>query len=173
MLKSFYMMAILYFAEVAMLKLCLLFFYLRVFPAKGVKRLLWGTIALSTLWGVLFSFIAMFQCRPISFFWTNWDGLHAGHCLDVNTITTSHAIISIVLDFWILAIPMWQLRKLQMHWKKKVSVGFMFTIGTFVTVVSCLRLRAVIFFGNTSNPSWDFYDVAVWSTIEICVGIMW
>jgi hypothetical protein len=49
----------------------------------------------------------------------------------------------------------------------------MFCVGTFVTVVSILRLTALVHFAVSSNASWEFYDVSLWSTIEITVGIMW
>jgi hypothetical protein len=173
MLRYFYSMAILYFTQVALLKLTLVFFYIRVFPSAKVQRLLWGTIVFVCLWGLAFVIIAIFQCRPINYFWTKWDGLHKGICLDVNTITLSNAGISIALDFWILGIPLWQLWGLKMHWKRKVGVGMMFCVGTFVTIVSILRLQALVHFAASSNASWEFYDVSVWSTIEICVGIMW
>jgi hypothetical protein len=41
-----------------------------------------------------------------------------------------------------------------------------------VTVMSVLRLRSLVSFSATANKTWEFYDVSVWSTIEICVGIM-
>jgi hypothetical protein len=157
MLKFFYVMASLYFTEVALLKLTLIFFYIRVFPAKPVQRLLWGTVAFVVAWGFAFVVVAIFQCRPIHYFWTKWDGMHEGQCLDINAITTSNAGISIALDLWILGIPLWQL----------------FCVGTFVTVVSILRLSALVHFSQSSNASWEFYDVSMWSTIEISVGIMW
>ena len=173
MLKNFYAMAILYFTEVALLKLCLIFFYIRVFPSKDVQRLLWGTVAFVVVWGFTFVLAGVLQCQPIHFFWEHWDGLHEGHCVDINAITNTHAALSIILDFWILGIPLFQLKGLQMHWKRKASVALMFCVGTFVTVVSILRLRALISFSVSSDASWEFYDVSVWSTIEICVGIMW
>jgi hypothetical protein len=173
MLKFFYVMASLYFTEVALLKLTLIFFYIRVFPAKPVQRLLWGTVAFVVAWGFAFVVVAIFQCRPIHYFWTKWDGMHEGQCLDINAITTSNAGISIALDLWILGIPLWQLWGLKMHWKKKVGVALMFCVGTFVTVVSILRLSALVHFSQSSNASWEFYDVSMWSTIEISVGIMW
>jgi hypothetical protein len=173
MLKFFYVMASLYFTQLTLLKLTLIFFYIRVFPSKPVQRLLWGTVIFVTLWGLTFVCLAIFQCQPISYFWTHWDGLHEGHCLDINAITASNAGISIALDLWILGIPLWQLWGLKMHWKKKVGVAVMFCVGTFVTVVSILRLSALVHFAQSSNASWEFYDVSVWSTIEICVGIMW
>ena len=173
MLKFFYIMASLYFTQVMLLKLSLTFFYIRVFPSTRVQRLLWGTVLFTTLWGFSFVIVAIFQCRPISYFWKKWDGLHDGSCLDINAITASNAGINIALDFWILGIPLWQLWDLKLHWKKKVGVALMFCVGTFVTVVSILRLKALLHFAASSNASWEFYDVSVWSTIEICVGIMW
>jgi hypothetical protein len=173
MLKYFYVMASLYFTQVALLKLSLIFFYIRVFPAPGVQRVLWGTVIFSVLWGFISVVIVIFQCQPIGYFWTHWDGLHEGKCLDINAITTSNAAISIILDLWILGIPLWQLWGLQLHWKRKVGVALMFCVGTFVTVVSMLRLQALVTFARSANASWEFYNVSVWSTIEICVGIMW
>lgn len=172
MLKFFYIMASLYFSELTFLKLSLIFFYIRVFPSKGAQRLLWGTVVFTLLWGTLFVLIAIFQCQPISYFWKKWDGLHKGTCLDINAITSSNAAISIVLDFWSLGIPLWQLWGLKMHWKKKIGVAMMFCVGTFITVVSILRLQALVHFASSSNVSWEFYDVSVWSTIEVGVGIM-
>lgn len=173
MLKFFYIMASLYFTELTLLKLSLLFFYIRVFPNKDAQRLLWGTAIFTILWGIVFVLVAIFQCQPINFFWKKWDGLHQGKCLNMNTITISNAGISIALDLWSLAIPLWQLRGLKMHWKKKVSVGLMFCVGTFITVVSILRIQALVHFATSSNVSYEFHDAAMWSTIEVGVGIMW
>lgn len=172
MLKYFYIMAIIYFTQLTLLKLSLLFFYIRVFPNKPAQRLLWGTVAFVVAWGFTYVVVAIFQCRPINYFWKKWDHLHEGQCLDINAITNSNAAISIALDLWILGIPLWQLWGLKMHWKKKVGVALMFCVGTFVTIVSILRLSALVHFAKSSNASWEFYDVSMWSSIEICVGIM-
>jgi hypothetical protein len=126
----FYAMEILYFLQVALLKLSLLFFYLRIFPGPNIKRLIWGTAVFDICFGFLFFLLAIFQCRPISFYWKNWDGEHQGHCLNVNVLGWSNAGISILLDFWMLALPISQLIQLKLHWKKKIGVALMFVVGT-------------------------------------------
>ncbi|KAI6781621.1 CFEM domain-containing protein [Emericellopsis cladophorae] len=171
MLKYFYGMAILYFVETALVKLSIIAFYMRIFPARNTQRLLWGTFWFASAWGVCYVVLAIFQCRPVSYFWLKWDGLHEGQCLEANAIAWSNAIMNICLDVWILAVPLWELRSLQLHWKKKVGVALMFCVGTFVTVVSILRLQSLVHFATSSNITWEFYDVSVWSTIEICVGV--
>lgn len=42
-----------------------------------------------------------------------------------------------------------------------------------VTIVSILRLRSLLKFGSDStNPTWEFFDIGIWSTVEINVGII-
>jgi hypothetical protein len=41
-----------------------------------------------------------------------------------------------------------------------------------VTVVSCLRLRSLVNFASSSNPTWDQTEAINWSNIEINVGII-
>lgn len=41
-----------------------------------------------------------------------------------------------------------------------------------VTVVSIIRLHALVTFAKSSNATWDNFPVSLWSTVEINVGIM-
>jgi hypothetical protein len=170
--RFFYHMAWLYFTQATLVKLSIITFYMRIFPSVEVQRVLWGTFIGTSVWGGIYVIVAVFQCWPIHYFWNKWDGMHQGTCANINAITWSHAAMSIALDVWILLIPMWQLRKLHLHWKKKIPVAFMFIVGTFVTVVSILRLQSLLTFAASANSTWEFFDVSLWSSIEICVGIM-
>lgn len=86
--------------------------------------------------------------------------------------TLPRAAVSVALDVWMLAIPLSQLPGLKLHWKKKVSVGLMFFVGTFVTVVSVLRLQSLMKYASSTNVTWDNTSVAIWSTIELNVGMI-
>ena len=41
-----------------------------------------------------------------------------------------------------------------------------------MTVVSILRLRSLVGFANSSNPTWDQWEIAYWSTIEVNIGMI-
>lgn len=129
-LENFYIMEVLYFAQVALLKLSILLFYLRIFPKPKFRKVLWATVIFDVLFGGVFVIGGIFQCSPINYSWNQWDGLHKGKCLNVNGLGWANAIISIVLDFWMLGLAVSQLVHLQLHWKKKVGVGMMFAVGT-------------------------------------------
>lgn len=129
--KWFYVIEVMYFFNVAMLKLSLLFFFLRIFPARPTRRLLWATIAFDICFGISFILAAIFQCQPISHYWNKWDGEHlAGKCINVNALGWANAVISIALDVWMLVLPLWQVSQLKLAWKKKVGVALMFFVGT-------------------------------------------
>ncbi|KAF5652814.1 integral membrane protein PTH11 [Fusarium sp. NRRL 25303] len=169
----FWLLEIFYFAQVSLLKTSLLFFYLRIFPGNA-QKLLWGTIIFNSVFGALFMFLAAFQCTPVSYFWLNWDGEHKGTCISMNStaIGWANASISVAVDVWMLAVPLWYLRKLKLHWKKKIGVAAMFIVGTFVTVVSIIRLQFLVDLGSSHNPTYDQTDISIWSTVEINVGII-
>ncbi|KAK0621961.1 hypothetical protein B0T17DRAFT_642347 [Bombardia bombarda] len=167
-----YILGILYFLLLALIKMSLLFMYLQIFPERAVQRLLWGTIAFNAVFALVIELLFIFQCRPIPYAWLGWDGESEGTCISVNAIGWASGIISVILDIWMLAIPLWQIKKLKMHWKKKAVAGLMFMVGTFITVVSIIRLNTLFGFSLSSNPTLDSFNVGVWSTIEISVGII-
>lgn len=171
--KYVYVGGILYFCETALLKFSFLFFYIRVFTIPAAARVLWITIASVAVWAAVFQLLVVFRCHPITFNWENWDGLHHGRCIGGISFAIWHGGINISIDVWMLAIPMWQVWGLNMHWKKKVRVAVMFILGTLVTVVSILRMRSMVHVTVSDNPTWELYDVFFWSKLEISVGIFW
>jgi hypothetical protein len=89
MLLYFEIVAVLYFTTLTLLKLSIIFFYIKVFTTMEAQRLLWSTAAFTAVWGTMYVLLAIFQCQPISYFWTHWDGTHQGSCLNINAITSS------------------------------------------------------------------------------------
>lgn len=43
---------------------------------------------------------------------------------------------------------------------------------TRITIVSMLRLKSLVHFANSYNPTWDQWSVVFWSTIEVSVGFI-
>ncbi|QPG94069.1 hypothetical protein C2857_004435 [Epichloe festucae Fl1] len=171
--EYFFIIEIMYLAEMAIVKLSLSLFYLGIFPGATIRRLLTGTCILNVIFGVVFVTIGIFSCTPVSRYWTQHvEKDLTGHCINLNLFAWLHGICNIVLDVWMIALPLSQIKGLELHWKKKVGVVFMFFLGTFVTVVSVLRLQSLIYFSNSTNPTWDNWIIGWWSIIEVNVGIV-
>jgi hypothetical protein len=135
-LKFLYVNEILYSTEVFTVKICILIFYLRIFPGSTIRRLIWFTIVANIVGLVAFDVATIFQCRPVQHYWEGWDGEHKGHCLSINSLVWANAAISIFFDFWMLALPLSQIRPMSLHWKKKLGVSLMFAVGLLYVVCS-------------------------------------
>ncbi|KAH7329579.1 hypothetical protein B0I35DRAFT_474161 [Stachybotrys elegans] len=169
----FQAMAVLYFAQIMMIKLTLLFFLLRIFPKHMTRNVILGTMLFNIVFGLTFVITAIFQCLPVGYFARRWErDASEGSCIDINAFVWSHAAISIALDIWMLAIPLSRLHTLNLDWKKKIGVALMFFVATGFTIVSIIRLRTLVAFGSSYNVTWDYVAVARWSTIEIAIGVI-
>jgi len=71
--------------------------------------------------------MTVFSCHPVAYFWDK--DLH-GQCLNVNALAYANGGMSIAQDLIIIALPLPVLTKLNMSIKKKIGVGFMFTVGS-------------------------------------------
>lgn len=126
----FYGLEPLYFLQVGLIKMAILFFYLRIFGPIGLERILWATIAFNAINTVAFMLASILQCNPISTSWTKWDGILVGRCINVSALLWANAGVSIVLDLWMLGLPLSKIRKLNLPWRKKIAAAFMICVGT-------------------------------------------
>ncbi|KAL5340231.1 hypothetical protein BJX70DRAFT_387454 [Aspergillus crustosus] len=171
-MKLFFVEENLYCLCVGVIKCSMLLLYLRLFPNKALRLTIYMTLGVTIAWTTASLFSQLFSCSPISHYWTRWDGEHEGRCTSHNALLLAHAVINIVLDVAVMAIPMPVLIKLQMSLEKRIGMCMMFAVGIVVTVISILRLVEAVGFNTTMNPTKDFVPVGIWSLLEIDVGIM-
>ncbi|KAF1817051.1 hypothetical protein P152DRAFT_453658 [Eremomyces bilateralis CBS 781.70] len=172
LLRDFYATEVIYPIMSSFIKASFIFFYLRIFPSQRFRIICYGVMTLSFAYGITFSSAYAFQCTPVPFAWTRWDGLHAGTCINVNSMVYAQASINIFLDLLVLGLPLPALFKLELSWARKSLVLSMFSLGFFITGVSCVRLSQVLMFGDTTNPSREWYGLGIWTVIEVDVGII-
>lgn len=127
----FYVMEILYLTLITLLKVSLSLFYLNIFPGQVIRRLLWVTVAFHVACGFAFILKTVLQCTPVDYNWQKFDDgpPNAGHCIDINASGWANGVIGVVADIWLFALPLTQLKRLKLHWKKKVGAAIMFLTG--------------------------------------------
>jgi hypothetical protein len=113
----------------------IILFYIRIFSptpdtrSKRFGRLLVGTMVFNLVYNFTFLMAIIFQCRPLPYFWAQWEGLDEGHCGDYNTLAWVAAATGIVFDLWMLGLPLSQLVTLHLPWRQKLMGGLMFFFG--------------------------------------------
>ncbi|KAH7070327.1 hypothetical protein BKA63DRAFT_75039 [Paraphoma chrysanthemicola] len=171
-LHFYYAGEIFYVLGLGISKISILFFYLRVFPAKDFRRILWAVMGVCIAYTVAFFFATTFQCIPVSMAWNQWDGIHKGRCNDIHLQGWIAAAINIVLDAIVMVLPLKHLAKLNMNLKRKLMVMSMFSVGIIVILVSVLRLYSLVHFANSKNITWDYVEAGYWSLLEINFSVI-
>jgi hypothetical protein len=169
-----------------LLKVSLVMFYLQIFGSS--RRF---SIAAYTILGLIVAntlaiyLPTIFACRPVKAF---WDRDVKGQCIDVNALAYANSACAIAQDVILLVLPLAMVRKLQMKRQRKIAVCLMFTIGTLCVAASeygkwianassgCIativRLRSLLHFKISVDPTWDYVPVTIWTEIELaCVFV--
>ncbi|KAK1503719.1 CFEM domain-containing protein [Colletotrichum abscissum] len=170
-LKILFSTQIFYITGLSTIKASILFFYLRIFPSVRFRRVLWATQGFNALLLFLYLILTFTQCRPLNKYWLGWDGEQAGVCMDFNKLVLTHVGFNILLDIWMLALPLTQLYKLNLGFKKKLGVILMFSVGLFLTAISALRIQVLVHFATANNITSEALWVYVWSLAELDVGV--
>ncbi|KAH6657633.1 hypothetical protein BKA67DRAFT_193967 [Truncatella angustata] len=188
-LKSFYVANACYAMSTALIKASLLFQYLRIFN-RGKSRIVCIIVLVITcLWGTAYSLLAFFPCRPIYGYW-NWaesQRCWAFASLNPNEFFAayaSHAVINMVLDFVVLAIPMPLYFRDTTSWPTRRRLLMLLSAGTLVSGISiwrlavCIEHRAATY--PTFDPTWYGVGVVVLGMMEVnaasvcaCVPVFW
>lgn len=121
-----YLCEVFYVVTIALIKLSIIFFYLRIFPKRSFRTSCWLLMTFCTASAITFSVVTVFQCRPIQFVWKKDAG---GKCLNYNAATFANASVNIIQDILILFIPISEVRHLQLTRKKKIGMYAMFSVG--------------------------------------------
>ncbi|OAA72332.1 hypothetical protein ISF_01405 [Cordyceps fumosorosea ARSEF 2679] len=174
--RYFVVVQVCYVVLMFLLKTTCALFFLDIFFGRRIRAVIWGTVIVHVAITTVCVIVIIFQCVPIHYQWDKFyhinDDAVTGICININAVAWVNSTFSVASDLWLLAIPLTQLHKLNLHWKKKAGAALMFMTGATVTVVSCLRLASVQYYASTSNPTWDQFDIMYWSTVEIEVGFI-
>ncbi|KAG5660255.1 hypothetical protein KAF25_003777 [Fusarium avenaceum] len=172
LLKLFWIDQIMYSVHLYSTKISILFFLRSIFTTSEFKKLTLIIGVFVALCGAATMITTGLQCLPSSFNWTGWDGEHKGKCNDLNSQTYAFGGINMACDIVILILPLPHLWKLQVKGRQKIQLFVMFSLGIVVTVFSIIRLPFLISLGKTSNPTWEYVEVTIWSIWETELGMV-
>jgi hypothetical protein len=122
----------------------------------------------------IFLFVVIFQCTPIRYTWEGWKGTFQGphRCTDLNTVAVMLAAFNIAQDAIILVLPLPLIYRLNTSVRSRINIAVMFSLGAFILITSCVRLKYIGFWTRSSNPTWSYTDVFIWSNIEVSVSVI-
>ncbi|KAK8084247.1 hypothetical protein PG997_005518 [Apiospora hydei] len=168
-MKSFYVSIILYNVGLCLIKVSILLQYRRIFTQKLTQWMSGGLLGFILAWTVTLSVLLPLVCYPVDKF---WEPALPGSCVDQLAVWYVMAGVNIITDFAIFVIPLPVIKSLQLPTKQKMLLVVVFGLGLFTCVISCLRIRTLKMASLTKDPNWDNTDAALWSFIELCIGML-
>ncbi|KAL4860744.1 hypothetical protein BDV12DRAFT_208892 [Aspergillus spectabilis] len=156
-----------YSITIMLTKISILLFYHRVFPIQWLTIVSYFTGAVVIAYNIGLIFVAAFQCIPLSSLWTG----KPGQCIDPSPPFTALAIVNVVTDFAILALPIQPVLGLNMKTHRKIQVLSIFFLGGIVCVFGVIRSVALSTM-ETEDISYNAVYSGIWSYTEISVGIV-
>jgi len=170
--KLAYINLLLYTVVVCTTKLSICYLYLPIFQVE--KRTMWlvrGCIWFVILYSMIFELVSIFQCHPVHAFW-DFSARLKGSC--INTIPSFYAsgACNIVSDIWLMALVVPKIKALQIRKGQKIALLGIVSLGWLVVVASIVRLVRLSTILHAPDKAWASYDINIWTSVEINVGII-
>lgn len=140
-----------YLVIITMTKNSILLYYLRLFGTPGIRQgfrnMLFVTQALVIVWLIASVIPGILRCHPINDMWNPLvisasDVRH--YCIDANAYYVSTSTFNVVLDVWILMLPISIVWTLQLSRRRKAGLSAIFLFGG-LSVLCLLSLRCLFF----------------------------
>ena len=118
---------ILYNTGFTVVRLSVLFFYVRIFRSVHKYRMAFWTVgSLIIGWCIATNFLAIFSCIPIH---KAWNPEIPGHCLDPSRTFLGPTILNILIDIVLLVLPIPMIWKLSMNTTRRLALVVVFCSG--------------------------------------------
>ena len=117
----------LYSTGITLVKLSALLFYARVFKnITWYRRTLLAAGILAIAWWIAFVLVATFTCLPVD---KQWIKAKRGHCIDPASTYIGTATPNVLIDLFILLLPMPMIWRLQASVRRRLALGVVFALG--------------------------------------------
>ncbi|UPK91751.1 hypothetical protein LCI18_002686 [Fusarium solani-melongenae] len=140
-------------------------FLLRVTTSKIHRWVIYLAMMSTTLSGILFFFVTLFQCSPMSYFWNEEQ---SGKCINVNVVialATLYSVFAVISDFIFALLPGLIVWKLQLHKKTKLMLIPLLAMGCVASSAVIARFPYLPKF-REGDFLWNTLDIAIWSSVE-------
>ncbi|KAJ6121122.1 hypothetical protein N7523_005402 [Penicillium sp. IBT 18751x] len=161
-------------------KISICIFLMRICIKKTHLWTLYSVMAATVFAGLVFMFLMLFQCKPLSFFWTRLENHPVvniegeGSCINMEIIvimTYIYSAFAAFCDFTVGILPIFVVRKLHMKRQTKVAVVGILGMACIASSAVIVRIPFVGTFNELDDFLYATVQIAYWSNLEAGLGI--
>ncbi|KAI1868287.1 hypothetical protein JX265_007110 [Neoarthrinium moseri] len=118
-------------------------------------------------------FYRLTECTPIKDIWLvpTTPGLNCVSPQQENSMMVGHQAVGIMIDFALLALPIWVVHTKMLFSQRKIQVILVFSVGVFVLVTGIIRivmLKTLLFL---EDLTFNMSTIGPWTDLEGHVGL--
>lgn len=105
-------------------------------------RWIYALATIHVCWFIIFLFLLLFLCTPISEWWDIYD-IQPGHCIDGNAFLVPEETINSSLDIAMMILSVGAVQKLITREHMKTKLAFIFVVGGLSGVIGFVKIGIV------------------------------
>ncbi|KAI2463888.1 hypothetical protein F4781DRAFT_414858 [Annulohypoxylon bovei var. microspora] len=173
-LTVFYVTNAAYNMSTTLIKISLLFQYLRVFHSGYMRTICIVMLVIISLWGTGYSLMAWIPCVPISGYWilemeAKCYGFGSRNANEFYKSYLSHTAVNTVLDMIVFTMPIPLYFERDTIRRTKLGLVGVVTTGAVVNGLSIWRLATIVEHRATTSPT---FDPTWYGPISIMLGTL-
>ncbi|KAI0887404.1 uncharacterized protein GGS22DRAFT_186236 [Annulohypoxylon maeteangense] len=175
-LKMRYAGEIVYIMTSLLIKFTVGIFLLRICSLAWQRTAIWTALFVCLVYSVFFTFMAIFQCRPVPYYWSQYTEQMTGTCFSdelVRAISYAHAVINCVCDWTLGLLPIALIGKLELSKRSKIMVSCTLALGSIASIATIIRIPYIWqLAAENADRLHVFTVVSIWSTVENGLGLI-
>ncbi|KAK8867302.1 hypothetical protein PGQ11_005880 [Apiospora arundinis] len=172
-LMFWFICELLYIACTCLLKISAGHFLLRLAVDARHVWVLRALMLSTAAFGTAYFFMVLFQCEPPSVFWES-SPRSPGQCWSdgvVLALTYAASAVNCLADWSFGLMPILVVRTLHMPRGTKVLVGCLMSFAAIASIATIVRMVYIPTLLDGDDFLFHTTDVAIWSTVEVGIGI--
>ncbi|OJD30167.1 uncharacterized protein BKCO1_6500024 [Diplodia corticola] len=172
-LRYWWFCELFYSSATCTLKCSVGLFLLRIAVKRGHTLTIYIMNAANIVLSVAYFFVFIFQCNPVSSFWTIKPNNE--HCLSIHAIegiSYGAATLGSLSDWIFGVLPGFIVYDLQMNKRTKLVVVGILAFAAIGSTATLIRMPYIKGFSATHDFLYESTDIAIWSTIEPGIGMI-
>lgn len=119
-------MTFFYWTTNTAVRLAILYYFRRIFTTPKFRRLSMIVIVLCIIWCIPGFLADVFACIPMESIWND----KPGRCINIHNFSLVMTSTELLLDILVMVLPIREISNLQMSIGRKISVSFVFLLGS-------------------------------------------
>ncbi|KAF2736157.1 hypothetical protein EJ04DRAFT_401020, partial [Polyplosphaeria fusca] len=171
LLRSLFAQEIYYYLVHWVIKSSFLVFYFRLSSQRNFRIAIWAGIALNTVMLIYNELISILQCDPVAAVLEPMKYPDA-KCIERLIVFFTPAGFNVLVDIYILALPIPTIWRLQMPLRRKLAVLSVFSFGISGILVGLVRFHALVTLNELTNTAYNVGEMIVVACLEFSLAMI-